>query len=51
MVGYYDLAYNILVDININEFFKIVTENPGTKVLFTTRGVLYSINDKGVDKE
>lgn len=41
---YYELLYNNLLDIDIDEFFKIKTEQPGTKVLLTTNGILYSVN-------
>lgn len=43
-VEYYELLYNNLLDINIDEFFKIKTEKQGSKVLLTTNGILYSIN-------
>ena len=44
LVEYYDLLYNNLLDTNIDEFFKIITEKQGTKMLVTTNGILYSIN-------
>lgn len=43
-VEYCELLYNNLVDININKFFKILTKKQGTKVLVTTKGILYSVN-------
>ena len=43
-VEYYELLYNNLLNINIDEFFKIKTEKQGTKALVTTNGILYSVN-------
>lgn len=44
LVGYYELEYNILIELNINEFFKIVTQNPGSKVLLFKEDGLYCMS-------
>ena len=42
---YCELLYNNLLDIDIDEFFKILTKKQGTKVLLIEKNnILYSIN-------